>query len=167
MQLLVTASRDPQAPAILESVTLPCLKILHSVMKPTQPVSKKNKDKTIDALASVRPTQGVRVNARACLNGDRRHSFAAWRARMPGKVAQLNPGDARAVYLSEKYGTRWRQKVFKDMFKDMVLENNAPWLKNVLFNPSSRASRQVACYMLESLCQVSIRKREVRVLCRP
>lgn len=160
MQLLFTASRDAQSPVVLESVTLPCLKILHGVMKPSQPVSKKNKDKPIDALASIRPLQGVRVDARCWMCGDARNTFTAWRRRMPGKAPAYGPEEARSVYLSEKYGTRWRQRVFKDV-APMVLSNDAPWLKQVLFNPSSRLSRQVACNMLESLCQVSVRKREV------
>lgn len=70
--------------------------------------------------------------------------------------------DVHAYYLMEKYGNRWRQKqkMLKDFFP-VILWNDAPWLKQVLFNPSSRLSRQFACNMLESLCQVSVRKKEV------
>lgn len=42
--------------------------------------------------------------------------------------------------------------------------SDGAWLKEVLFNPSSRLARQVACNMIESLCQGIERKKEVLVL---
>lgn len=89
---------------------------------------------------------------------------------MPGKSTgdsfkNVKKEDVHVYYLMEKYGNRWRQKqkMSKD-FAPIVLWNDAPWLKQVLFNPSSRLCRQVACSMLESLCQVSVRKKEVGYL---
>lgn len=38
------------------------------------------------------------------------------------------------------------------------------WLKEVLFNPSSRLARQVVCSMVESLCQGTERKKVVLIL---
>lgn len=67
--------------------------------------------------------------------------------------------EARAMYLMEKYGHRWRQKSLCGIIPLKLTD--AAWLKQVLFNPSSRLARQVACNMLESLCQVPVRKREV------
>jgi E3 ubiquitin-protein ligase UBR4 len=69
--------------------------------------------------------------------------------------------EARALYLMEKYGHRWRQKSLRGIMPLRLTD--AAWLKQVLFNPSSRLARQVACNMLESLCQVPVRKREVKV----
>lgn len=63
------------------------------------------------------------------------------------------------MYLIEKYGERWCQRVLKR--PEPLHLSEAAWLKNVLFNPCSRLARQVACNMLESLCQVSVRKRTV------
>lgn len=91
---------------------------------------------------------------------------------MPAKTTGENfknvkKEDVHAYYLMEKYANRWRQK--QKLVKDLcpvILWNDAPWLKKVLFNPSSRMSRQVACNMLESLCQVSIRKKEVNLVNR-
>lgn len=70
--------------------------------------------------------------------------------------------EARTVYLMEKYGHRWHQKSLRGIMPLRLTD--AAWLKQVLFNPSSRLARQVACNMLESLCQVPVRKREVSVV---
>lgn len=43
MQLFLMASKDNKSPVVMESVLLPCLKILQSLIKPDQPGSKKNK----------------------------------------------------------------------------------------------------------------------------
>lgn len=45
-------------------------------------------DKTLDALATIRPTEGVHVDCRKWLAGDPLHSFASWRQRMPSKPAE-------------------------------------------------------------------------------
>jgi E3 ubiquitin-protein ligase UBR4 len=70
--------------------------------------------------------------------------------------------EARAMYLMEKYGHCWRQKSLRGIMPLKLTD--AAWLKQVLFNPTSRLARQVACNMLESLCQVPVRKREVNVM---
>lgn len=67
--------------------------------------------------------------------------------------------EARTMYLMEKYGHRWHEKSLHGIMPLRLTD--AAWLKQVLFNPSSRLARQVACNMLESLCQVPVRKREV------
>lgn len=40
--------------------------------------------------------------------------------------------------------------------------NDTSWLKAVIFNPSSRLARQVACNIIELMCSSFERKREVR-----
>jgi hypothetical protein len=77
------------------------------------------------------------------------------------KLSCIFQEEARTVYLMEKYGHRWRQKSLRGIMPLKLTD--AAWLKQVLFNPSSRLARQVACNMLESLCQVPVRKREVSV----
>lgn len=69
------ASKDAKSPVVMESITLPCLKILQNIIKPGQPVSKKNKDKSIDALATVVPLQGIHIDVQKWLQGDPKHSF--------------------------------------------------------------------------------------------
>jgi len=43
MQLFLMACKDSKSPVVMQSIILPCLKILQSLIKPDQPVSKKNK----------------------------------------------------------------------------------------------------------------------------
>lgn len=59
----------------------------------------------------------------------------------------------------EKYAKRWRERTISPV-QPLRLTDSA-WLKSVLFNSSSRLARQVACNMLESICQVPVRKKEV------
>ena len=71
----------------------------------------------------------------------------------------------KSFQLKAKYFNEWckrtsvvlkKQKYFQD---GMVLKNvkipqsvTSSWLKKVMFNPSSRMARQVACNMIESFC---------------
>ncbi|XP_054271979.1 E3 ubiquitin-protein ligase UBR4-like isoform X4 [Macrosteles quadrilineatus] len=165
MQLFLMASKDNKSPVVMESVLLPCLKILQSLIKPDQPGSKKNKDKTLDALATLRPTEGVHIDRNKWLERDPNHTFDAWRRRMYSKDAEIPPAkptskeEVRAHYMMEKYAKRWRERTISPV-QPLSLTDSA-WLKSVLFNSSSRLARQVACNMLESICQVPVRKKEM------
>lgn len=70
------------SPAVLESITLPCLKLLQSLIKPEPPISKKNKDKTIEQLATVKSSGfQIGVDLSKWLAGDARNSFRSWKQR--------------------------------------------------------------------------------------
>ena len=57
----------------------------------------------------------------------------------------------------EKYGYRWRMHVeSKKHEKPAETTSDDDWLRQVLFTPSSRSARQIACTIVESLCQVSM-----------
>lgn len=73
--------------------------------------------------------------------------------------------DDREHKLKEKYFKQWSYNTNKGVQKDQVPDssnleknnsasrtNNSSWLKKVMFNPSSRMARQVACNMIESFC---------------
>lgn len=68
------------------------------------------------------------------------------------------------LYLMEKYGHRWHYRCMRLRGVQPLKLADGAWLKEVLFNPSSRLARQVACNMIESLCQGTERKKEVLVL---
>jgi E3 ubiquitin-protein ligase UBR4 len=85
MQLFLMACSGGKSPVVMESITLPCLKILQGLIKPDQPNSKKNKDKTLDSISTIRPTNGIRVNVQKWLRGDMKESFKAWRKHMPSR----------------------------------------------------------------------------------
>lgn len=171
MQLFLMACKKSRSPIVMESIILPCLKILQGLVKPEQPASKKNKDKTIESLATVQPPEGISIDVNKWLNGDPKHSYSEWIRRMPAKRSEpvsnkpLKKDEARVLYLMEKYGHRWHYRCTRRTvgIQPLKLADGA-WLKEVLFNPSSRLARQVACNMIESLCQGTERKKEVLVL---
>ncbi|XP_065311151.1 E3 ubiquitin-protein ligase UBR4 isoform X4 [Dermacentor albipictus] len=178
-----------QSPIVMESITLPCLKILQAIIKPDPPITKRNKDKSIEELATVRPSgMCVAVDLKGWLDGDPLQTYSAWKSRCLGRPADtlsLGGGkrqrreDVRARFLVEKYGLRWRQLARRGgsslrllMFlqpsqqstqsqprRPRSLQSN--WLRQVLFNPSCRQARTVACTLVKALCQVPSRCREM------
>ncbi|XP_014478762.1 PREDICTED: protein purity of essence isoform X5 [Dinoponera quadriceps] len=170
MQLFLTACKESKSPVVMESIILPCLKILQGLIKPEQPVSKKNKDKTMESLATVQPPEGISIDVGKWISGDPKHSYSEWLHRMPAKKTEpsttkpLKKDEARVLYLIEKYGHRWHQRCMRHQGVQPLKLSDGAWLKEVLFNPSSRLARQVACSMIESLCQGTERKKEVLVL---
>lgn len=170
MQLFLMACKDSKSPVVMESIILPCLKILQGLLKPDQPLSKKNKDKAIDSLASVQPPDGVSIDLEKWLSGDPKYSYAEWLQRMPGKKSEsqqnktLKKDEARMLYLSEKYAHRWYYRCLRLRGVQPLKLANGSWLKEVIFNPSSRLARQVVCNMVENLCQGTDRKKEVLLL---
>ncbi|XP_033353689.1 E3 ubiquitin-protein ligase UBR4 isoform X5 [Bombus vosnesenskii] len=174
MQLFLMACKESKSPVVMESIILPCLKILQGLVKPEQPVvSKKAKDRGVESLATIQPTEGITIDVNKWLDGDPKHSYSEWIRRMPAarKMEQqssskpLKKEEIRALYLMEKYGHRWHNRYLRGAqgIQPLKLADGA-WLKEVLFNPSSRLARQVACNMIESLCQGTERKKEVLVL---
>ncbi|KAG5320052.1 POE protein, partial [Acromyrmex heyeri] len=170
MQLFLMACKESKSPVVMESIILPCLKILQGLIKPDQPVSKKNKDKTIESLATVQPPEDVSIDVGKWISGDPKHSYSEWLRRMPAKKTEsstakpLKKEETRVLYLMEKYGHRWHQRCLRHQGVQPLKLSDGAWLKEVLFNPSSRLARQVACNMIESLCQGIERKKEVLVL---
>jgi hypothetical protein len=60
-------------------------------------------------------------------------------------------------YLMEKYANRWRTRMEKQEEPALPSETtDEDWLRQVLFTPSSRSARQIACTIVESLCQVRL-----------
>ncbi|KAK2587956.1 hypothetical protein KPH14_004040 [Odynerus spinipes] len=170
MQLFLMACKESKSPVVMDSIILPCLKILQSLIKPEQPVSKKNKDKSTESVATVQPPEGVSIDVEKWLTGDPKHSYVEWLQRMPAKKTESAPskplkkGETRMLYLMEKYGHRWQYRCMRHHGMQQLKLADGAWLKEVLFNPSSRLARQVACNMVESLCQGTERKKEILVL---
>ena len=67
----------------MQSIILPCLRILQNLVHPEAPTSKKHRDKSLEALAGLRANEGLRVDLSKWLSGDSKHSFQAWYSRMP------------------------------------------------------------------------------------
>lgn len=92
---LLLHSIQLQSPIVMEAVALPCLKVLHQLIKPDSAASRKNKDKPVDSLCTVRMvTEDLHVNLAAWLRGEASASFQNWRHNMPKK------GEGHLLYLT-------------------------------------------------------------------
>ncbi|CAD6222096.1 GSCOCG00011717001-RA-CDS, partial [Cotesia congregata] len=169
-QLFLMACKESKSPIIMENLILPCLKILQDLIKPDQPMSKKNKDKMIESLATVQLPEGINIDVTKWLSNASSHNFSEWLQKMPSKKSNislnkpLKKDEARNLYLIEKYARRWYYHCLNLKEIQPLRLVNSSWLKEVIFNPSSRLARQVACNMIESICQGTERKKKVLVL---
>ena len=186
---LMSTLHGKPSPTVMECITLPCLKILQGLIKPTTK-EKSSKDKV---TLEQKNLSHQMIDVYKWLAGHADHSFASWEKHQcvtpsSSSVAQVNLSKAskeevRAMFLKENYFGRWRKNMKKISPTDTVaiaaaLDSLSPtgsagsipfhtaatssWLKNVLFNPSSRMARQVACNMVETFCAGNFeRKKEV------
>ena len=100
------------------------------------------------------------------MDGDLSHTYSQWKATAPKKSTEAKAvtgesrAEARKRHLMEKYGRKWRERTKRTEStgeKEGELAEEE-WLRQVLFTPSNRAARQMACSMIESLCQVFMLK---------
>lgn len=112
------------------------------------------------SLGSVQGYNDVRIKAKQWMDGDGSHTYSHWKAMAPKKTSDGKAGiresrsEARRRHILEKYGRKWLERTKRS---EPTEEKEAPeeeWLRQVLFTPSNRAARQMACTMIESLCQV-------------
>lgn len=68
--------------------------------------------------------------------------------------------EVRALFLMEKYGTRWRERMWKTPPIHLKLTQTT-WLQQAMFTPSSRSARQMTCSIIESISQIPSRKKEI------
>ena len=174
--LMSTSSGRP-SPTVMECITLPCLKILQGLIKPAP--GKEKKDKAASADQTLASKKAVTIDVYKWINCNEGHSFAAWEKRnglgtSPPSIDidKASQSEVRAAFLMEKYFARWRRNVLARKARKRpsvgavslpsIPIASATWLRNVLFNPSSRMARQVACTMVETFCAGSFeRKKEV------
>ncbi|XP_041369615.1 E3 ubiquitin-protein ligase UBR4-like [Gigantopelta aegis] len=157
-----------KSPVIMESITLPCLRILQSLVNYEAPATKSTYRSSPegDILDSYLPAK-FHMNVKKWLAGDPRYSYQNWQKRLP-KRGPVEPIDkkkearkeVRARYLMEKYGTRWQQKMWKTPAIQLKL-NQTTWLQQAMFSPSSRSARQTACSIIEAIAKVPSRRKEV------
>ena len=183
MQLFLMSTLNGRpSPTVMECITLPCLKILQGLIKPVTK-EKLSKEKTSMQENKNSPIQMVDVYR--WIAGDADHSFETWDKRRnvaaPSQssqcdvVSKMSKEEVRELFLKEKFFKEWRQNVINNraVVVDVKLSPGSgsipfhtiatsSWLKNVLFNPSSRMARQVACNMVETFCSGNFeRKKQV------
>jgi len=167
-------------PAVLDSITLPCLKLLINLIKPDPPTSKKHKDKTFEEIATVESNgQAISVDLYKWLDEDENHSYKSWKKRCAKKsISYTNSAasaasssdnkvtkskeEVHAYFLTEKYGYRWKQKALeKNHFKFKLKLIKGNWIRTILFNKFSRTVRLMACSLVEALFQIPNRRKEL------
>jgi E3 ubiquitin-protein ligase UBR4 len=162
---LLSTKPEKTSPTVMECVTLPCLKILQGLVRPTVKFRKGKDNKANDALLQVESTSGISLDVIKWLGKDQAHGFASWEERAPrpkvdvmatalaaaGGNKKEKKEETRRLFLVQKYFQRWYHNVFrqKDTVPLQILSSS--WLKWVLFVPTSRSARQAACSMMEQM----------------
>lgn len=119
-----------------------------------------SQDKDCKSLGSVQGSSDVRIKAKQWMDGDASHTYSQWKAMAPTKSAASKSvtgesrTEARKRHLMEKYGRKWRERTKRRESPEDQEFREEEWLRQVLFTPSNRAAREMACTMIESLCQV-------------
>lgn len=83
MKLFLRACQDSKSPLVMESVILPCLKILLNSVKPPEANTKKAKEKANTSTLVNKPVVDIPVDVYKWLNKVPAHTFSGWKARMP------------------------------------------------------------------------------------
>lgn len=85
---------------------------------------------------------------------------------MPPRETGLLKSELKVVvrrkYLMEKYFCRWKDKAFhirRNRTNNCL--SDPQWLKCVLFNSGSRHARQVACNLIQSVCNTPAHQKKV------
>ncbi|XP_052789588.1 E3 ubiquitin-protein ligase UBR4-like isoform X2 [Mya arenaria] len=175
-------------PVIMESVTLPCLRILQHLITPEKLQQNKAGGTAEGEPTPVLPmSPDLHVNSSEWIKGNPKFAYANWKKCVPvqtaiqgGLTADSKPegkndteekadqeptqpkerAAQRATFLMEKYATRWRQRMWKIPGVPLKL-TQISWLQQAVFSPSSQSARQTATRVIEYMAQVPTRKREI------
>lgn len=156
-----------KSPLVMESITLPCLKIIQHLVK-SDGASKRGKEKELSPSdVRLMPT-GIHMNARLWLAGDPKFCFHNWRRHLPKRTTmeanvkkkKEDRKEVHSLYLMEKYGQRWLLRMWKMPCMQLHLAQSS-WLRQAMFCTSSRLARNTACTIILSICQVPSRKRQI------
>ncbi|CAL1532573.1 unnamed protein product [Lymnaea stagnalis] len=154
-----------RSPVIMESITLPCLRILQGLVKHDLVSFINGKKKEGEKATADSMPAKFHMDVRKWLAGDPRYSYQNWKRRLPKPVflAEVSNGgesNTRADYLMEKYAAKWKQHMWKVPAVTLKLTQTT-WLQQAMFSPSSRSARQTACSVIEAISQVFSRRKEV------
>uniref|UniRef100_A0A2C9K8S7 UBR-type domain-containing protein n=1 Tax=Biomphalaria glabrata TaxID=6526 RepID=A0A2C9K8S7_BIOGL len=164
-------------PVIMESITLPCLRILQGLVKQdlVSFINGKRKEAEKNTSADSMPAK-FHMDVKKWLAGDPRYSYQNWKRRLPKpafftellsepkklpyKPETEKKHNSRAEYLMEKYVAKWKQNMWRVPAVTLKLTQTT-WLQQAMFSPSSRSARQTACSVIEAISQIFSRRKEV------
>ncbi|GFR97962.1 E3 ubiquitin-protein ligase UBR4, partial [Elysia marginata] len=174
-----------KSPVIMESITLPCLRILQGLVKHDINSFMTGKKKDGERAGADSMPAKFHMDVRKWLAGDPRYSYQNFKKRLPRSAAEgttsaiamtnsslaggnteKQTSDAatkarvRANYLMDKYVGRWRTNMWKVPAVTLKLTQTT-WLQQAMFSTSSRSARLTACSVIEAISQVFSRRKEV------
>lgn len=169
---LFLLSLQNKSPAVLEAITLPCIRILYNlIVKPSADSNAKSAE-SIEQLTSIQSgsnnvkTQSttipfnslminVSVDLAEWLKSDTKSSFSSWHQRNV-KIQSDISDQEKIVYeeqIQRKYFSRWLYLYQSGKLQNLKCETfavrivSSTWIQDVLFNPTSKALR-IACRQL-------------------
>ena len=164
MKIFIMATNEGKtSPTVMEYVTLPCLKILHGLMRgPSMIPAALKKDahnrssnNENSEPADLKPCEGISLFVDKWLSEMDGQTYEDWQKRAlryTTTALKSNNADekarkteSRSLYLQEKYFKKWYDKTLKrNNSYELDMTSKSSWLKRVLFNPSSRMAREVS-----------------------
>eukprot|EP00095_Tigriopus_kingsejongensis_P009320 maker-scaffold486_size158769-snap-gene-0.26 protein:Tk09320 transcript:maker-scaffold486_size158769-snap-gene-0.26-mRNA-1 annotation:"e3 ubiquitin-protein ligase ubr4" len=168
---LLATDQEVASPIIMDCITFPCLKILQGMVRPAIKFRRGKENKLNDPTCHVEGYASVAIDVQKWLDHDSEHRFEHWekssaRPKLMGSGQKRESGskkedeDTHPLFLRQKYFRRWFEKTFRRQSTPLEILPNS-WLKTVLFNPTSRSARQMACNMVDSFCNVHERKQDI------
>lgn len=185
---LFLLSLENKSPAVLEAVTVPCLKILHGLITKQENKSENGKNgqseqtnlvKTeklpLNKLTTKIPADSFLINVSVNLNqwlaADNKTTFKNWKQRnlKMSSLSEYNVhSDETDEYLERKYFTRWLSKFRQGEIRNAKTESfivriaSSNWIQEVLFNPTSKSLRGSCRQLLLALFEkLKHRQREL------
>ena len=163
----MATNEGKDSPTVVEYITLPCLKILHGLMRgQIQPPASKTDSKEKEGILT--SFEGASLSVDKWLSEVDGQTYEDWQKRAlrivlkkPQSEAEVRK-NSREIYLQEKYFKKWYSKTNRRQAYELDLTSKS-WLKRVIFNPSSRSAREVACQMVESFCHKNFHRRKIIV----
>jgi E3 ubiquitin-protein ligase UBR4 len=166
VRLFLQAARRGNSPAIMDAVTLPCLNILQEVMMSATATAGSSsaaagarKTDQSQTSGSLQEAERPALDILAWLAG--RIDLRAWKAQA------TDGGGQRA--LLRKYFARWRNTTEEHAWRRAHPEaaalasehggSSSSYLKQILFNPSSRAAREVAAALVQNIMETGPQER--------
>lgn len=185
---LFLLSLENKSPAVLEAVTVPCLRILHGLITkqenksetsknvhPEQTSLLKTEKLTSNKFTTKIPADSFLINVSINLNqwlaADNKTTFKNWKQRNL-KMASISDynlhSNAMDEYLERKYFTRWLSKYQLGEIRNAKTESfivriaSSNWIQEVLFNPTSKSLRGSCRQLLLALFErLTHRQREL------
>ena len=114
--IMATNEGGKTSPTVVEYITLPCLKILHGLMRGSTQQLGKPDDKSDTPQATLTPFEGSSLSVDKWLSEVDGQTFEDWQKRsirVVTKRPEWKKPEAKTVFLQEKYFKKWYDKTLR------------------------------------------------------